>query len=73
MTLTDALDRLEQARLRLDGALRAWVRGRNVQEAGYGARRRGIIAEQLLNAMAPTIRELEINDGFVNSLPELPL
>ncbi|CAI8712850.1 RING-type E3 ubiquitin transferase [Pseudomonas donghuensis] len=72
-TRTAALDHLEEARLRLDGALRAWVRVSNVQGAGYGARRRGIIAEQLLNAMAPTIRELEINDGFVDSLPELPL
>ncbi|QVM94550.1 hypothetical protein JYG36_15605 [Pseudomonas sp. SORT22] len=72
-TVVDALNRLEDSRLRLDGALRAWVGASNVYGAGFGARRRGHIAEQLLNALDPTITVLEINDAFVSSLPELPL
>ncbi|ROL74100.1 hypothetical protein BHU25_12060 [Pseudomonas vranovensis] len=72
-TVVDALNRLEEARLRLDGSLRAWVGATTVYGAGFGARRRGHIAEQLLNALDPTVTVLEINDTFVSSLPELPL
>ncbi|MFJ2547607.1 dermonecrotic toxin domain-containing protein [Pseudomonas sp. NPDC087612] len=72
-TVVDALNRLEDARLRLDGALRAWVGATTVYGTGFAARRRGHIAEQLLNALDPTVTVLEINDAFVDSLPALPL
>ncbi|WP_095162893.1 dermonecrotic toxin domain-containing protein [Pseudomonas sp. Irchel 3F5] len=69
--LTQALDALEDERLRLDGAMRGWI-GQGAA-SGWRTRNRSEMAARLLGALDPTLRRLELHNAHLEDLPSLPV